>query len=168
MKNYGRFGQRYQMIKIQMISLKKKKISKIKEKGASSTAIHGDKEEASSIIKLGDLAKLVSQIQPRFKDLDSPKDDTVIIIDKSDEVEPNAKTEDTSVPRSSSHKSSQIQELTNQWELLKEFLSLPAKVELAQAKLKTLDAFPSLLLNVTKALNKFTEVLESTSTKTGD
>ncbi|GKG57466.1 hypothetical protein Tco_0584892, partial [Tanacetum coccineum] len=47
-------------------------------------------------------------------------------------------------------------------------LSFPAKVELAQAKLKTLDALPSLLLNVTKALNKFVEVLESTPTKAGD
>nr|GFA92721.1 hypothetical protein [Tanacetum cinerariifolium] len=49
-----------------------------------------------------------------------------------------------------------------------EFLSLPSKVESAQDKLKTLDALPSLLLNVTKALNKFTEVLESSSTKAGD
>ncbi|GJR08905.1 hypothetical protein Tco_0791557 [Tanacetum coccineum] len=273
------------------------------EKGASSTAIHGDKEEtstailgdieeASSKIKLKDLAKIVSQIQPSFKDLDSPEDDLVIIVDESDEDEPNAETKDTLVPRSSSPRSSQIQELTNQvlilqsqkhkleleknkaeaallkaqpsfpnveqlnellvkslqtefskilsshdfssslptelkdlpskfnelteeikglktqvheleielpkelkeiptkledftktatsltsqvaelktlqWELPEEFLSLPAKVESAQAKLKTLDALPSLLLNVTKALNKFAEVLESTSTKAGD
>ncbi|GJW51794.1 hypothetical protein Tco_0093145 [Tanacetum coccineum] len=41
-------------------------------------------------------------------------------------------------------------------------------VESTQAKLKTLDALPSLLLNVIKALNKFAEVLESTSTKAGD
>nr|GEV21979.1 hypothetical protein [Tanacetum cinerariifolium] len=49
-----------------------------------------------------------------------------------------------------------------------EFLSLPVNVESAQDKLMTLDALPSLLLNVTKALNKFVEVLESTSTKAGD
>ncbi|GKE86041.1 hypothetical protein Tco_1559783 [Tanacetum coccineum] len=96
----------------------------ITEKGASSTAIHAnkeeasttihdDKEEASNIIKLEGLAKLVSQIQPSFKDLDSPEDDPVIIVDKSDEDELNDETEDTSVPRSSSPKSSQIQELTN-------------------------------------------------------
>ncbi|GJY63300.1 hypothetical protein Tco_0464760 [Tanacetum coccineum] len=170
------------------------------EKGASSTAINGDKEEAFSIIKLEDLAKLVSQIHPSFMDLDSPEDDLVIIIDESDEDEPNAETEDTSVPKSLSPKSSQIQELTNlvlilqskkhQLELEKnkaeaeaallkaqpsfpnelpeEFLSLPAKVESAQAKLKTLDALPSLLLNVTKAMNKFAEILESSSTKAGD
>ncbi|GKF53753.1 hypothetical protein Tco_0160663 [Tanacetum coccineum] len=57
---------------------------------------------------------------------------------------------------------------TLKWELLEEFLSLPAKVKSAQAKLKTLDSLPNLLLNVTKALNKFTEVLESTSTKARD
>ncbi|GJY78393.1 hypothetical protein Tco_0484194, partial [Tanacetum coccineum] len=177
----------------------------ITKKGASSNAIHDDKEEASSTIKLEDLAKLVSQIQPSFKDLDSPEDDPVIIADESDEDEPNDKTEDTSVPRSSSPKSSQIQELTKQvlilqsqkhkleleknkaeaeaallkaqpsfpnveqlnellWELPKEFLSLPAKVESAQAKLKTLDALPSLLLNVTK-LETNLQVLELHSTK---
>ncbi|GKE77433.1 hypothetical protein Tco_1543553 [Tanacetum coccineum] len=64
---------------------------------------------------------------------------------------------------------SRVAELkTLQWELIEEFLSLPAKVDSAQAKLNTLDALPRLLLNVTKALNKFTEVLESTSTKVRD
>nr|GEU32859.1 retrovirus-related Pol polyprotein from transposon TNT 1-94 [Tanacetum cinerariifolium] len=166
------------------------------EKRASFTTIHGDKEEASNTIKLEDLTKLVSQIQPSFKDLDSPEDDLVIIVDESDEDEPNSETKDTSVPRSSSLRSSQIQELTNkvlilyslptelkdllskfneltkeikglktqghelELELLEEFLSLPAKVESAQAKLKTLDALLSLLLNVTKALNKFAKILE--------
>nr|GFA76468.1 hypothetical protein [Tanacetum cinerariifolium] len=56
----------------------------------------------------------VSLLQPSFKDLDSPEDDAVIVINESDEDEPNAETEDTSVPRSSSLRSSQIQELTNQ------------------------------------------------------
>nr|GEY30471.1 hypothetical protein [Tanacetum cinerariifolium] len=65
------------------------------DKEEASTAIYGDKEEASSTIKLEDPAKLVSQIQPSFQDLDSPKDDHVIIADESDEDKPNAKTEDT-------------------------------------------------------------------------
>ncbi|GJU53136.1 hypothetical protein Tco_1226850 [Tanacetum coccineum] len=71
------------------------------------------KEEASSIIKLEDIAKRVSNMVPSFKDLDSPEDDLVIIIDDSDEDEedevhitPNAETEDTSVPKSSSLRSS--------------------------------------------------------------
>ncbi|GKD79580.1 hypothetical protein Tco_1342201, partial [Tanacetum coccineum] len=232
----------------------------------ASTAIHGDKEEASSIIKLEDLAKLVSQRHPSFKDLDLLEDDPVIIVDESDEDEPNAETKDTSLELEknkdeaeaallkaqpsfpnmeqlnellvkslqtefskilSSHEfssslptelkdlpskfneltkeikrlktqvhkleiellkelkeiptkleeftktatslTSQVAELkTLQWELPEEFLSLLAKVESAQAKLKTLDALPSLLLNVIKALNKFAKVLESTSTKARD
>ncbi|GKF97465.1 hypothetical protein Tco_0293286, partial [Tanacetum coccineum] len=63
-------------------------------------------------------------------------------------------------------------------ELPKELKEIPTKLEdftktatsltSHVAELKTLDALPSLLLNVTKALNKFAEVLESTSTKAGD
>ncbi|GKG51489.1 hypothetical protein Tco_0541873, partial [Tanacetum coccineum] len=80
-----------------------------------------EEEETSNTIKLEDLAKLVSHVPPSFKDLDSPKDDHVIIVDDTDEEEEdevhattNAETEDTSVPKSSSPKSSQIQELINQ------------------------------------------------------
>ncbi|GJT54246.1 hypothetical protein Tco_0989300, partial [Tanacetum coccineum] len=65
--------------------------------------------ETSSTIKLEDLAKLVSHVQPSFKDLDSPEDDPVIVVDDSDEDEDdevhateNVETEDTSVPKSSS------------------------------------------------------------------
>ncbi|GJT96130.1 hypothetical protein Tco_1091648 [Tanacetum coccineum] len=199
------------------------------------------KEETSSTIKLEDLANLVSHVQPSFKDLDSRKDDPVIVVADSDEDEDdevhatkNVETEDTSVPKSSSpiaagkvlktkfsnilsvhdfssslptklkdlpfkfdelteevkrlkkqvHEleikipgdlkeiptkmedftktvtrlTSQVTELkTLQWELPIEFLSLPVQVALVQAKLKTLDALPGLLLNVTKALNKFAQ-----------
>nr|GEU51070.1 hypothetical protein [Tanacetum cinerariifolium] len=80
---------------------------------SASTAIHGDKEKASSTIKLEDLTKLVSQIQPSFKDLDSPKDDHVIIVNESDKDDPNAKTKDTSVLRSSSPRFSQVLESTS-------------------------------------------------------
>ncbi|GKA61033.1 hypothetical protein Tco_0760440 [Tanacetum coccineum] len=44
-----------------------------------------EEEEASSTIKLEDLAKLVSNVEPSFKDLDSPEDDHVIVVDDSDE-----------------------------------------------------------------------------------
>nr|GEU53269.1 hypothetical protein [Tanacetum cinerariifolium] len=170
------------------------------DKEEASIAIHGDKEEASSTIKLEDLVKLVSQIQPSFKDLDSPEYDPIIIVDESDEDEPNAETEDTSVPRSSSPSSlptelkdlpSKFNELTEEIKRLKtqvhkleiklpkELKEIPTKledftktattkVESAQAKLKTLDALPRVLLNVIKTLNKFAEVLESTSTKVED
>nr|GFB80955.1 hypothetical protein [Tanacetum cinerariifolium]GFB80992.1 hypothetical protein [Tanacetum cinerariifolium] len=65
--------------------------------------------ETSSAIKLEDLTKLVSHVQPSFKDLDSPKHDHVIIVNDSDEDEDdevhaieNIETEDTLVPKSSS------------------------------------------------------------------
>nr|GEU92887.1 hypothetical protein [Tanacetum cinerariifolium] len=68
------------------------------------------KEETYSTIKLEDLAKLVSHVQPSFKDLDSPKDDLIIVVDDSDEDEDdevhatqNVKTKDTLVPKSPSH-----------------------------------------------------------------
>ncbi|GJW17709.1 hypothetical protein Tco_0025145 [Tanacetum coccineum] len=53
-------------------------------KGASSVASQ-IKEETSSTIKLEDLTKLVSHVQPSFKDLDSPKDDPVIVVNDSDD-----------------------------------------------------------------------------------
>nr|GEY55204.1 hypothetical protein [Tanacetum cinerariifolium] len=90
-------------------------------KGASSIARPVEEEEASNTIKLEDLAKLVSNVEPSFKDINSPEDDHVIIVDDSDEDEEdevhptlNATNEDTPVPKSSSPKSSQIQKLTNQ------------------------------------------------------
>ncbi|GJX41901.1 hypothetical protein Tco_0256891 [Tanacetum coccineum] len=189
----------------------------LKEKnGKDATLVYGwslcvhkqIEKESSSTIKLEDLANLVSHVQLSFKDMDSPEDDLVIVVDDSDEDEDdevhatkNVETEDTLVPKSSSPKSSQIQELTNQvlilqsqkyklkleknkaeaevallkaqpffpnWVLLAEFFPLPALVETIQAKLKTLDALPSHLLNVTQALNKFAQVLNSTSSKAGD
>ncbi|GJT53088.1 hypothetical protein Tco_0988142 [Tanacetum coccineum] len=64
---------------------------------------------------------------------------------------------------------SQVAELkTLQWELPAKFLSLPAQVASVQAKLNTLDALSSLLLNVTKALKRFAQVLDSTSSKARD
>nr|GFA01365.1 hypothetical protein [Tanacetum cinerariifolium] len=70
------------------------------------------------------------------------------------------KLEDFTKPATSL--TSQFAELkTLQWELPVEFLSLPVQVASIEAKLKTLDALPSLLLNVTKALNKFAQVLDS-------
>ncbi|GJT12525.1 hypothetical protein Tco_0859567 [Tanacetum coccineum] len=63
-------------------------------------------EESSRTIKLEDLAKLVLNVQTSFKDLDSPKDDHVIVVDNIDEDEEdevhtttNDETEDTSAPK---------------------------------------------------------------------
>nr|GEY37317.1 hypothetical protein [Tanacetum cinerariifolium] len=81
-------------------------------KGASSVARQVE-EETSSTVKLEDLAKLVLYVQPSFKDLDSPEDDPVIVVDDTDKDEEdeihattNNETEDTLVPKSSSPKSS--------------------------------------------------------------
>ncbi|GJZ63084.1 hypothetical protein Tco_0619505 [Tanacetum coccineum] len=101
--------------------------------------------------------------------MDSPKDDPVIIVDESDEDEPNAETEDTSVPRSSSPRSSQIQELTNQVLILQ---SQKHKLELeknkAEAEAALLKAQPSFLnveqlneLLVKSLQNEFLKILSS-------
>ncbi|GKE79633.1 hypothetical protein Tco_1545753, partial [Tanacetum coccineum] len=97
------------------------------------------------------LAKLVSHVQPSFKDLDSPEDDYVIVVDDTDEDKKdeihatiNDETEDTLVPKSLSPKSSQIQELTNQVLILQ---SQKHKLELeknkAEAEVALLKAQPS-------------------------
>ncbi|GKD86963.1 hypothetical protein Tco_1358117 [Tanacetum coccineum] len=85
-------------------------------KGANFIDRHVKEEEASNTIKLEDLAKLVSKVHPSFKDLNSLEDDPVIVVDDIDEDEEDVHTttKDTSVPKSSSPKSYQIQELTNQ------------------------------------------------------
>nr|GEU90617.1 hypothetical protein [Tanacetum cinerariifolium] len=100
-------------------------IQPIIEKGANSVASQ-IKEETFSTIKLEDLAKLVSHVQPSFKYLDSPEDDHVIVVNDSDEHEDNevyatenVETKDTSVLKSSSPRSSQVQWLTNQGEHIK-------------------------------------------------
>ncbi|GJV77889.1 hypothetical protein Tco_1509473 [Tanacetum coccineum] len=164
-------------------------------KRVSSNTRQVEEEEASNTIKLEDLAKLVSHVQPSFKDLDSSEDDPVIVVDDSDEDEetekdevyptPNAKSENNS---SQKHKLEleknkaeaeatllkaqpsfpNVEQLKELLEFPVEFLSLPAQVASVQAKLKTLDALPSLLLNVTQALNKFAQVLDFASSKAGD
>ncbi|GJX76526.1 hypothetical protein Tco_0323337 [Tanacetum coccineum] len=241
----------------------------ITRKGANSVASQ-IKEETSSTIKLEDHAKLVSCVHPSFKDLDSPEDDPVIVMNDSNEDEDyevyaakNVETKDTLVPKSSSPRSSQVQELTNQvlilqsqkykleleknqaeaallkaqpsfpnveqlkelldlpskfkdltkevkglknqvhyleielpgdlkeiplkledftkivtnltsqvvelkilqWELPAEFLAVPSQVKMVQAKLKTLDALPSLLNKVTNALNQFAQAITSKKTR---
>ncbi|GJX75130.1 hypothetical protein Tco_0313725 [Tanacetum coccineum] len=133
------------------------------EKGASSTAIYGDKEEASSTIKLEDLSKLVSQIKPSFKDLDSPEDDVVIIINESDKDKLNAETEDTSVPRSSSPRSSKIKELTNQVLILqskKHKLELEKNKAEAEVILSSHDFSSSLPTKLKDLPSKFNELTE--------
>ncbi|GJW45764.1 hypothetical protein Tco_0077410 [Tanacetum coccineum] len=193
-------------------------------KGAINIAKQIKEVEASSTIKLEDLAKLVQSVQPSFKDLDSPEDDHIIVVDDSDKdeevdkdglhVTSNIETEDDSVPKSSSPRTklklkllslklnppflmrdnsmkiklpgdskeiptkledfrktvtsltSQVTELkTLQWELPADLLYVPTQVEMVQAKLKTLDALPSLLNKVTNDLNQFAQAIASKKTE---
>ncbi|GKB32120.1 hypothetical protein Tco_0871521 [Tanacetum coccineum] len=88
------------------------------DKGTINFTKEIEEEEASRTIKL------VQNVQPSFKDLDSPEDDPIIIVDDSNEdkeadkdglhATSNIETKDASVPKSSSPMSSQIQEFANQ------------------------------------------------------
>ncbi|GKB42229.1 hypothetical protein Tco_0887171 [Tanacetum coccineum] len=127
------------------------------DKGANNIAKQIEEVEASSTIKLEDLAKLVQNVQPSFKDLDSLEDDPIIVVDDSDEDEEadkdrlhatsNIETKDASVPKSSSPRSSQIQELTNQVLILqsqKHKLELKMNKDEAEAALlKAQPSFPN-------------------------
>ncbi|GJU70297.1 hypothetical protein Tco_1256556 [Tanacetum coccineum] len=195
-------------------------------KGTKNTSYDHLFVEASNTIKLEDLAKLVSHVQPSFKDLDSPEDDLVIVMDDSDEVNATNKAKaeaallkaQPSFPNVEQLKELPVKSLKTEFSnilpghnfsssLLTELKDLPSKfdklpkevkglkkqvheleIELpgdlkeiptklkdftktvasVQAKLKTLNALPGLLLNVTKALNKFSQVLYSGSSKSRD
>ncbi|GJX50446.1 hypothetical protein Tco_0277291 [Tanacetum coccineum] len=115
-------------------------------KGSSSIVRHVEEEEASRTIKLEDLAKLVFNVQPSFKDLDSPEDDHVIIVESDAEEDDrihatvNVETEDTSVPKYSSPKSSLIQELTNELILQSQKHKLELEKDKAEAEAALLKA----------------------------
>ncbi|GJX39369.1 retrovirus-related pol polyprotein from transposon TNT 1-94 [Tanacetum coccineum] len=147
------------------------------DKGDNNIAKQIEEVESSRTIKLEDLAKLVQNVQPSFKDLDSLEDDHITVVDDSDEDEEadkdglhatsNIETKDTLIPKSSSPRAKEtIAELkTLQWELPAEFLFVPTQVETVKAKLKTVDALPSLLNKVTNALNQFAHAIASKKTK---
>nr|GEV84442.1 putative reverse transcriptase domain-containing protein [Tanacetum cinerariifolium] len=170
-------------------------------KGANSVASQ-IVEETSSTIKLEDLIKLASHVQPSFKDLDSPEDDHVIVVNDSDEdgddevhaIE-NVKTKDTSsqkykleleknkaeaeaallkaqpsFPNVEQLKELLVKSLKTEFSnilsvydfsssLPTELKDLPSKFNdlTKEAKLKTLDALPSLLTKVINSLNQFAQ-----------
>ncbi|GJZ91403.1 hypothetical protein Tco_0663330 [Tanacetum coccineum] len=65
------------------------------DEGTKNTSFNhiSTEEETSRTIKLEDLAKLVSHVQESFKDLGSPEDDPIIVVDDSDEDEEADKDE---------------------------------------------------------------------------
>ncbi|GJT73852.1 hypothetical protein Tco_1033138 [Tanacetum coccineum] len=123
-------------------------------------------------IKLEDLSKLVQNDQADFMDLDSIEDDLIIVVDEisKHKLEKEKRQAEAEVALLSSKPSfpnvAQLNELL--WGILVEFLSVPTQVETVQAKLKTVDALPSLLNKVTQALNQFAQAIASTSKKTRD
>ncbi|GJW94875.1 hypothetical protein Tco_0174547 [Tanacetum coccineum] len=125
-------------------------------------------------IKLEDLAKLVSKVHPSFKDLNSLEDDPVIVVDDIDEDEEDVHTttKDTSVPKSSSPKSYQIQELTNQLNelLVKSITAEFSKILFAHDFRSSL---PSELKDLPSKLNELTKEVKGLkfrfcSSKAGD
>nr|GEY00157.1 hypothetical protein [Tanacetum cinerariifolium] len=135
-------------------------------KGASLVASQ-IKEETSNTIQLEDLAKLVSHVQPRFNDMDSPEDDTVIVVndsdeDKDDEVyaTKNVETKDTLIPKSSSPSSlpTKLNDLSSKFnDLTEEVKGLKNQVQKLEIKLLgALKKIPPKLEDFTKTVTSLT------------
>nr|GEZ37417.1 hypothetical protein [Tanacetum cinerariifolium] len=147
-------------------------LSRKENDGLLQDQVFKNKEEV-----LEDLANPVSQIQPSFKDLDSPDDDFVIIVDESDEDEPNAKTKEPSVPRSLSPRFYLRMTLATHCQLLKD---LPSKFHRLSEEVKGLKTqvheleieLPKELKEILTTLGAFTttvtSLLESTSLRARD
>ncbi|GJS50190.1 hypothetical protein Tco_0600311 [Tanacetum coccineum] len=164
------------------------KTSSVSSKEATKgTGPHVLADQTKSVSEVGkNLAKLVSHVQPSFKDLDSLEmschryDDSDE--DKEDEVHATTNfthslpTELKDLPSKFNELNEEVKGLKKQVheleiELPRDFKEILTKLEdftktvaSVQAKLKSLDALLSLLLNVTKALNK----PEQTTTKTNN
>ncbi|GKB34111.1 hypothetical protein Tco_0879053 [Tanacetum coccineum] len=147
-------------------------------KGASSISRQVEEDEASRTIKLEDLAKLVSSVQPSFKDLDSHDDDPIIVVDDSNKDEEankvhattNVETEDTLVPKSSSFSSlpTELKELPSKFnELTEEGKGLKKQVHNLKIKLLgELKEIPTKLENFTKTVTSLTsQAIASKKTK---
>nr|GEX84661.1 hypothetical protein [Tanacetum cinerariifolium] len=122
-----------------------------------------EEEEDSSIIKLEGLAKIMSNVKPSFKDLDSPEDDHVIVVDDSDEDEGDEVhtiTEDTSVLKSSSPTSlpTKLKDLPSKFnKLTEEVKGLKQQVHELEIELpRDLKEIPSKLEDFTKTVISLT------------
>ncbi|GKC75200.1 hypothetical protein Tco_1125974 [Tanacetum coccineum] len=117
-------------------------------------------DDAKKEIKMEDMSKLMSHVEVKFMDLDSPKDDAPIIVQDEDEeeahteevhdeevhAEQHTKPKGASVPNPLSPKSIKIQELSTQL-LLLQILNqkLVKEKEVAKTKAALLKAKPSFL-----------------------
>ncbi|GKD47111.1 hypothetical protein Tco_1271756, partial [Tanacetum coccineum] len=184
-------------------------------------------DDTKKEIKLGDLSKMVPNLDVDFMDLDSPKDDQPIIFEDEEEEEVHAKKDDVEKSQNSKLKKEKIiaeaevaflsaqttypnveqltellvkslspelskllsshnlssSLLTKLKELPSKFNDLTREIEKLKkhvhelenelpgdlkAKIKTLDALPSLLSMVTEALDRFAQAVEYASQKAGD
>ncbi|GJQ94142.1 hypothetical protein Tco_0005281, partial [Tanacetum coccineum] len=198
-------------------------------------------DDTKKEIKLGDLSKMVPNLDVDFMDLDSPKDDQPIIFEDEEEEEVHAKKDDveksqnsklkkekiiaeaevaflsaqktypnveqltellvksispelskllsshnlsSSLPTKLKELTSKFNDLTREIKELKKHVhelenelpgdlkviltKLEYQVSSVQAKIKTLDALPSLLSMVTEALDRFAQAVEYASQKAGD
>ncbi|GKD45731.1 hypothetical protein Tco_1270376 [Tanacetum coccineum] len=135
-------------------------------KGASSIARQVEEEEASRTIKLEDLAKLVSNVQPSFKDLDLPEDDPVIIVDSHAEEDDGIHA----IENSQKHKL-ELEKNKAEAALLKSQPSFPNVEQLNELLVKSLktefsniisphdfsNSLPTELKNLPSEFNKLTE-----------
>ncbi|GJR95111.1 hypothetical protein Tco_0267285 [Tanacetum coccineum] len=127
--------------------------SKSASEGKNSTHLLTSSDDIKKEIKQEDLSKLMENVDVDFMDLDSPKDDQLINVQEDEDEEVNAKKDGAKKVYA---------------EEPKETEDASGQVSSIQAKIKTLDALPSLLSKVTKALHKFTKVVEKASHKAGD
>ncbi|GKB48856.1 hypothetical protein Tco_0899609 [Tanacetum coccineum] len=144
-------------------------------KRASSIARQVEEEESSRTIKLEDLVKMVLNVQTSFKDLDSPEDDPIIIVDDSDEDEEaekdeahttiNVETEDALVPKSSSPSSlpTKLKDLPTKFnELTEEVKRLKKQVHELEIEL------PGDLKEIPTKLEDFTNTVTSLTSQVAE
>ncbi|GJW98612.1 hypothetical protein Tco_0180420 [Tanacetum coccineum] len=105
-------------------------------------------KSASEGLETEDLSKLMENVDVDFMDLDSPKDDQLIIVQEDEDEEVNAKKDGAKKVHA---------------EEPKETKDASGQVSSIQAKIKTLDALLSLLSKVTKALHRFAKAVEKAS-----
>nr|GEU46394.1 hypothetical protein [Tanacetum cinerariifolium] len=138
------------------------------EKGASSTSIHADKEEASTSIH-GEKKRPPVKSSWRILQSYSLPTELKDLPSKFNKLTEEIKGLKTQVHELEIELPKELKEIPTKLEdFTKTATSLTPQVASAQAKLKTLDDLPSLFLNVTRAMDRFAHVLESTSLKARD
>ncbi|GKE27053.1 hypothetical protein Tco_1442437 [Tanacetum coccineum] len=132
-------------------------------------------DEASKIIKLEDLAKLMPNVKADFMDLDSLKDDPIIVVNESDDDEDdkgeevhttlNFETEDASVPNPPSPSSlpTELKELPSKFnELTEEVKGLKKQVHELEIEL------PGDLKNIPTKLEDFNKTVTSLTSQVAE